>query len=114
MMRAEFADPATLRDVGMTQAECAADPRIIAAIDAAIDAAIARANATGEPWSANSIRDQLPVTTRGLVGARINAARMRRPVEMVQVGEVQSTLGSTHAKRIGLWRGVAAVMRGVA
>lgn len=107
MMRAEFTDPATLRDVGMTQAECAADPRVIAAIDAAID----RANASGEPWSANDIRDQLPVTSRGLVGARINAARMRRPVEMVQVGEVQSTLGSTHAKRIGLWRGVAAVMR---
>lgn len=92
-----------LRDEGMTTAENAADPRIIHTIDALID----RYNATGMPWSANDLRDELPVSSQGLVGARVRAAAMRRPVEMVKVGRTQSSLRSTHAKEIAVWRGVS-------
>ena len=89
------------RDAGMAEAENAADPRVILAIDAAI----AKANASRKPWSANDIRDALPVSHRSLVGARVRAAAMRKPVEMVPVGEVRSNLGSTHAKKIIVWQG---------
>ena len=90
------------RDEAMATARHAADPRI----SEVIDAHIADANATGEPWSANDIRDQMPAGNRGLVGDRVRAAALRRPVEMVQVGRTPSTLESTHAKDIGVWVGV--------
>lgn len=93
---------ATARDEGMRQAEIHADPRRIIMIDDAI----AAANASGEAWSANTIRDRLPVVCSGLVGARVKAASMRQPAEMVKVGEEPSTLRSTKTKRIAVWRGV--------
>ena len=90
-----------LRDAGMAQTENAADPRVILAIDAAID----RFNASGRPWSANDLRDELPVSHGPLVGARVRAAAARRPVEMVCVGRVPSNLKSTHAHEIKVWIG---------
>lgn len=94
--------PTALRDQGMATATHAADPRTILHIDALI----AEANATGQPWSANDIRDRLPVVSHGLVGARVKAASMRLPAEMAPVGRVRSNLPSTHAKEITEWCGV--------
>jgi hypothetical protein len=92
---------AHLRDQGIAQAEAHADPRLIAMIDAFID----EANASGQPWSANTIRDRIPVVGQGLVGARVRAARNRR--EMVHTGRyVQSTLPNTHRAEIKVWVGV--------
>ena len=93
--------PADLRDAGMAQAENAADPRIMAAIDAKI----AEFNASGRPWSANDIRDELPVSHAALVGARVRAAASRRPREMVRVGYEPSSLPSTHCHPIAVWTG---------
>ena len=93
--------PTALRDAGMAQAENAADPRLILMIDELI----AEANASGRPWSANDIRDRAPVVGRGLVGARVRAASMRKPAEMEQVGTTRSNLASTHAKPIAVWQG---------
>lgn len=100
--REQVAAAAGARDEGMETAENAADPRIMLAIDKAI----ADANATGEPWSANDIRDQFPVTSQGLVGARVRAASMRRPVEMRKFSTTPSTLKSTHTKDIIVWVGI--------
>lgn len=91
-----------LRDAGMAATENAADPRLILAVDKVI----ADLNATGQSWSANDARDRLPVTSHGLVGSRVKAASMRRPVEMVAVGWVASTLPSTHGKPVVIWKGV--------
>ena len=102
--REQVADAVAARDEGIETAQYAADPRIIVAIDTAI----ANANKAGLPWSANDIRDQLPVSHRGLVGSRVRAAMMRRHdgrPEMVWVGEEPSTLRSTHAKPIARWLG---------
>jgi hypothetical protein len=96
------AEAEQLRDEGMQQAEDHADPRR----KIMVDDAIAAANASGRDWSANDIRDQLPVVCSGLVGARVRAAFMRRPVEMIAVGEVRSNLPTTRTKRITVWRGV--------
>ena len=94
-----------LRDQGMENAENAADMRVVAIIDALI----ALANDSGEEWSANTIRDQLPTTeSQGLVGARVRAAAMRKPAEMVRVGWTESDLPSTHSAVIRVWRGVTA------
>lgn len=94
---------ADLAQQGMDAAANAADSRIVAIIDSLI----ALENASGREWSANTIRDQLPTCSPGLVGARVKAASMRRPREMVSVGWVRSTLPSTHGKLIATWRGVA-------
>ena len=94
--------PTTLAREGMDAATNAADMRVVAVIDALITIA----NDSGEVWSANSIRSQLPTASQGLVGSRVKAASMRRPVEMVAVGWERSTLPSTHAKPIAQWRGV--------
>lgn len=99
-----------LRDAGMAAATNAADPRHIIAIDAAID----RANASRQPWSANDIRQQFPVTHSGLVGARVRAAAARRPRQMVKVGYEASTLPTTHGVEVMVWVGVAAEMDGAA
>lgn len=96
--------PESLRDAGMASVTAHADPHVIEFIDALI----AAANECGKPWDTNQIRDQLPECDRHLVGARVRAAAMRRPVEMVAVGEVKSNLNSTHAKSIKSWVGVAA------
>ena len=94
--------PEALRDAGIEQATNAADPRLILAVDAVI----AQFNATGEPWSANDIRDLLPVVAGPLVGARVRAASLRKPREMEAVGWTRSSLRSTHAKPLVRWRGV--------
>lgn len=103
MMRVETA-PERARDEALAQATNAADPRLVLMVDAAI----AEANASGQPWSANDIRDRLPVVASGLVGARVKAASMRRPTEMVAVGSEPSTLRTTHAKPVTRWVGVQA------
>lgn len=91
-----------LRAAGQAQATNAADPRRIVWIDAVI----ARAVASGEPFSANHIRESFPVASQGLVGARIDAARKRGELEWV--GMEPSTLTSTRGHRISVWRGKAA------
>lgn len=96
------------RDEGMEAADNAADPRV----KIAIDEAIAKANATGKRWSANDIRKQFPVSRSGLVGTRVRAASMRRPLEMVKVDTTPSTLESTHKKDIAVWVGVPAAPTG--
>ena len=95
--------PAAAQAAGMAAAENAADPRVLLAVDKVI----ADLNASGMPWSANDARAALPVTSSGLVGARIKAASMRRPREMEAVGLTRSDLPSTHLARITVWRGVA-------
>ena len=57
-----LAEAERLRDEGMQQAEDHADPRR----KIMIDDAIAEANASGRDWSANDIRDRLPVVCSGL------------------------------------------------
>ena len=91
---------ATLRDEGHERTEAHADPRILVAIDAKID----ELNASGRAWSANDLRDLIP-TAGPLIGARVRAAATRRPVEMVRVGYVPSTLPSTRAHPVALWIG---------
>lgn len=89
-------------DDGMQQATDAADPRLVLAIDKAI----AEANASGEVWSSNTIRDRLPTVNPKVIGGRIKAASMRSPQEMVAVGRERSTLLSTHGAFACRWRGV--------
>lgn len=88
-------------DRGMEAATDHADARRVVMIDKAIE----DANASGEVWSANTIRDRLPVACSGLVGARIKAASMRSPRQMVAVGRERSTLLSTHGAWICQWTG---------
>lgn len=97
--------PTHLRDQALAAVTNAADPRVIATIDALI----AEANASGRTWSTNEIRHRMPECDRHLVGARVRAAATRRPVEMVRVGYVQSSLPSTHAHPVAQWLGVAHV-----
>lgn len=101
--RAEaLASAAAARDEGMAQADQGADPRVILMIDAAI----ARANASGKRWSANTIRNQFSVSSQGLVGARVRAAAQRRPREMKCVDTEPSTLKSTRHHDIKVWVGI--------
>lgn len=90
--------PESARDAGIASAEQAADPRLILAVDAVIDRWIA----SGRRFSANEIRDEVPTLASGLVGARVMSAFMRGDIK--KVGEVRSTLRSTHAKPIGVWQ----------
>lgn len=89
---------------GMIQAEDHADPRVQASIDLAIEKAIE----SGRRFSANTIREQIPSSGRGLVGARFNSYVNRRvdghPL-MVQVGWTTSDLPSTHNHQIKVWLG---------
>lgn len=92
--------PQALKTHGQHQAEAAADMRIVAAIDAVI----ARHAKSGLPFSANDIRDEFPTTkSRGLVGARVDAARKRG--ELVSVDRERSTLPSTRAAFVTVWVG---------
>lgn len=101
------------RDEGMALVEQAADPRVIAAIDVAIERAIA----SGEPFSANDIRDLFPVCDQHLVGARVRSYACRKVQRVdgstgplvVKVGLVQSSLVSTHAHEIKVWQRTDAV-----
>lgn len=94
--------PEEARDQGIAQTTDHADPRLILTVDQKI----AEFNATGMPWSANDLRDTLPVVNQPLVGARVRAAALRRPVEMIKVGETPSSLRSTHTKPVAVWQGV--------
>lgn len=94
----------TARDESMQAASDAADVRLVLTVDKVIAEAIA----SGQPFSSNTIRDRMPTVRPGLIGSRIKAASMRRPVEMVKVGEEPSTLRSTHAKSVCQWIGVQA------
>jgi hypothetical protein len=93
--------PAALRDLGHALTTEHADPRLVLAVDRAI----AAANASGSRWSANSIRDALPIVAGPLVGARIRAAAMRKPTEMRRVGMTRSSLLSTRSAWIAVWQG---------
>lgn len=97
--------PEGLRDAGIAQCENGADPRLILAVDAVV----ARWTESGRRFSANEIRDEVPLIAGDLVGPRLRAASMRRPAEIVKVGEVRSSLLSTHAKPIAVWRSALAV-----
>ena len=93
--------PTTLKHTGQHQATDAADFRVVALIDATI----ARHAASGQRFSANTLRDELPtVTSRGLIGARLDAARKRG--ELVAVDRERSTLLSTRSAWICVWIGV--------
>jgi hypothetical protein len=98
-----IAEAEQARDAGIAQAEHAADPRVIVAIDDVIERAIA----SGRRFSANDIREKFP-TAEQLIGARIRSYATRRvdgrPL-MKKVGTVPSTLKSTHAHEIKVWLG---------
>jgi len=89
-----------LRDAGMAATTAAADAQDIAVIDQAID----ELNRSGQPWSANSLRELLPDVRQPLIGARVRAKAMRK--EMRRVGYEPSTLPSTHSHPIARWIGV--------
>lgn len=93
--------PTALRDAGMRAAEDNADPRVMLTVDAVIGEAVD----SGIPFSANDIRDRLPMTSRGLVGARVRAWSQQRPQVMWPVDRVASNLPSTHGKEIIVWAG---------
>lgn len=95
-------NPQEARDAGMALAENAADSRLVAIVDQVI----AEFNASGREWSANDIRDRLPAVNPPVIGARVKAAMMRRPMEMRRVGWVISDLESTKSKTIGEYRGI--------
>lgn len=95
--------PEALRDLGHATTTHAADPRLVLAVDKVI----AEACATGKRFSANDIRDALPVVAGPLVGARIRAAALRKPTEMRHVGMTRSSLLSTRSAWIAVWQGVA-------
>jgi hypothetical protein len=97
-----------LRDEGMARVTAATDERHIALVDSLVRAF----NRDGERWSVNDLRkfmeryhgDILEAKPQ-LMGARVRAAAMRK--EMKRVGYEPSTLPSTHAHPIAVWRGVA-------
>lgn len=89
-------------DDGMQQATDAEDPRLVLALDKAI----AEANASGEVWSSNTLRDRFPAVNPKVLGARIKAASMRSPQEMRAVGRERSTLLSTHGAFVTRWKGI--------
>lgn len=91
------------RDAGIAQAE-AAD--LLGWDRSLIDQAIRVWADTGDPFSANELRDLLPDVRQSLIGARFMAASIRG--QIVRVGQLNSTKASTHLKRIGLWIGAQA------
>lgn len=105
--------PTDLAREGQDAATNAADMRVVALVDAEI----ARLNATGREWSANTARAAMPTCSPGLIGSRVKAALMRGDMAPVWEGcagcgtrrlkEVPSTLLSTRGKRIVVYRGVA-------
>ncbi len=80
---------------GMARAEVA-HPGDVELVDAAIRAACA----TGEPFSANSLRYLVEqVEQPAVIGARIRAAVTSKRIK--RVGDEPSTLTGTHGHRIG-------------
>lgn len=103
-----LAEGERLRDEGIARVTANSDQDDIDRIDGVIY----WLNANGEPWSANTLRDwldrQWPALNKykpQLMGARVRAAAMRK--EMRKVGYEPSTLPSTHAHPIAVWRGVS-------
>lgn len=93
--------PLALKDHGQHQAEAAADMRVVALIDAVIT----RYAKSGREFSANDIRNEWPViTSRGLVGARVDAARKRGELRATDK-RVRSTLLSTRGAWLTVWTG---------
>lgn len=91
-----------LAQEGMTRATAASAPDAITQLDQLI----ARHAATGERFSANSIRSQLPEGIRpAAIGGRFRHAARRgliRPVDYVA-----STDPRTHGHPVRVWQGVA-------
>lgn len=99
MQQLDTAEGARLRDAGMATATQAAGDDV-----AAIDLLIARAAATGRPFSANDLRAHLPDGIRtAAVGARF--AHWRRRGLIRAVGYVPSTDPGTHAHPVRQWQG---------
>ena len=96
--------PTALRDAGTHLAESAADMRVLALIDAAVE----RACATGQPFTVDDIRDELPTCGPKVVGARFLTLSKRRPRLMVPVGFKPSGLATTRAACVRVWIGVKA------
>lgn len=94
--------PERARDEALDAATNAADSRLVLMVDAVITEAIE----SGQPFSANTIRDRMPAVRSGLIGSRIKAASMQKPPRMVAVGSEPSTLRTTHAKPVTRWVGV--------
>lgn len=91
-----------LAEEGIGRATRASDPAAIAAVDSLI----ARYARAGEPFSANSIRSQLPEGLRSAaVGGRFRTAARRGLIR--PVGYVPSTDARTHGHPVRVWQGVA-------
>lgn len=89
-----------LAQEGMARATEASDPDAITQLDALI----ARHAKTGEPFSANSIRDQLPEGIRpAAIGGRFQYAARRGLIK--PVGYVASTDARTHGHPVRVWQG---------
>ena len=100
-----------LRDTGMAAVVNHADSRLVAIVDAAIE----QLAASGEPFSADNVRDLIPVSALPLVGSRMNSYRLRRnPQVLAVVGEVVSDWPATRRKRIGLYVGAQHAKDGAA
>lgn len=102
-----LAEGQRLRDEGMSRVTAHSPDRDVEAVDVHV----ARLNASGRDWSANDLRailarlyPEILDAKPQLMGARVRAAAMRK--EMVKVGYEPSTLPSTHAHPIAVWRGV--------
>ena len=93
--------PEALRDEGIQRREDHADPRLILEVDAKI-ADLADA---GQPFSADTLRPLVSDLAKPLIAGRLRSAAMRKERVIVCVGEIKSTHGPTHAKKIGLYVG---------
>lgn len=89
------------RDEGMARTTEAAGEDEITILDAAIE----RMAATGEVFSANSIRSEIEGVRGPLVGARFSFFRRRGLI--VPVSYTPSTDPGTHAHAIRTWQGTA-------
>jgi hypothetical protein len=92
-----------LAQEGIQRATEASRPDAIAAVDQLI----ARHAKTGQPFSANSIRSQLPEGIRpNAIGGRFRYAASRGLIR--PVGYVASTDPRTHGHPVRVWQGRAA------
>ena len=91
-----------LAQEGMARATTASHPDAITQLDQLI----ATYAATGEPFSANTIRSQIPEGIRpGAIGGRFRHASRRGLIR--PVGYVASTDPGTHGHSVRVWQGVA-------
>lgn len=70
-----------------------------------VDTVIMRMARSGAVFSANDVRDELDEVRGPLIGARFNAARMRKLIK--PVGYTPSTQPTTHMHPIRTWQGTA-------